>query len=387
MAFPAAGERVFANPSIRQTVSSRRASPNRSAAGDLHSEQNRGRSAAFGQSVTPSMVLEQVKEVLKIEAQAILDLVERVGPEFERAVRMILEAKGRVILTGMGKSGLVARKISATLNSTGTPSLFLHPAEAIHGDLGMVTGDDVVVAISNSGHTIEINTLLPILKEMKARIISMTGGLDSAMARESDVVIDVGVEREACPMGLAPTASTTATLAMGDALAVVLIHSRRFNQQDFRKFHPGGSLGERLSIRVKDVMITDGRIPAVPLETPFPELVAEINAKHLGATLVVDGDRRLAGIITDGDLRRALGRGLDVRGLKAKDLMSPSPKTVQEAQTAAEALALMEMFSITLLAILDPRRRVLGVVHLHDLLGREEFRLNGGFKVPQGADH
>jgi len=333
------------------------------------------------------MVLEQVKEVLKIEAQAILDLVERVGPEFERAVRMILEAKGRVILTGMGKSGLVARKISATLNSTGTPSLFLHPAEAIHGDLGMVTGDDVVVAISNSGHTIEINTLLPILKEMKARIISMTGGLDSAMARESDVVIDVGVEREACPMGLAPTASTTATLAMGDALAVVLIHSRRFNQQDFRKFHPGGSLGERLSIRVKDVMITDGRIPAVPLETPFPELVAEINAKHLGATLVVDGDRRLAGIITDGDLRRALGRGLDVRGLKAKDLMSPSPKTVQEAQTAAEALALMEMFSITLLAILDPRRRVLGVVHLHDLLGREEFRLNGGFKVPQGADH
>ena len=332
------------------------------------------------------MVLEQVKEVLKIEAQAILDLVDRVGPDFERAVRMILEAKGRVILTGMGKSGLVARKISATLNSTGTPSLFLHPAEAIHGDLGMVTRDDVVVAISNSGHTAEINTLLPILKEMKARIISMTGGLDSAMARESDVVIDVGVEREACPMGLAPTASTTAALAMGDALAVVLIHSRRFDQQAFRKFHPGGSLGERLSIRVKDVMLTNDRIPLVSLRTPFPELVGEMNAKHLGATLVVDQDRLLAGIITDGDLRRALGRGLDVRDLEAKDLMSPSPKTVQEDQTAAEALALMEMFSITLLAILDPRKRVLGVVHLHDLLGREEFRLNGGFKVPQRAD-
>ena len=332
------------------------------------------------------MVLEQVKEVLKIEAQAILDLVDRVGPDFERAVRMILEAKGRVILTGMGKSGLVARKISATLNSTGTPSLFLHPAEAIHGDLGMVTRDDVVVAISNSGHTAEINTLLPILKEMKARIISMTGGLDSAMARESDVVIDVGVEREACPMGLAPTASTTAALAMGDALAVVLIHSRRFDRQAFRKFHPGGSLGERLSIRVKDVMLTNDRIPLVSLRTPFPELVGEMNAKHLGATLVVDEDRLLAGIITDGDLRRALGRGLDVRDLEAKDLMSPSPKTVQEEQTAAEALALMEMFSITLLAILDPRKRVLGVVHLHDLLGREEFRLNGGFKVPQRAD-
>jgi len=332
------------------------------------------------------MLLEQVKEVLKIEAQAILDLVERVGPEFERAVRMILESKGRVILTGMGKSGLVARKISATLNSTGTPSLFLHPAEAIHGDLGMVTRDDVVLAISNSGHTAEINTLLPVLREMKARIISMTGGLDSAMARESDVVIDVGVEREACPMGLAPTASTTAALAMGDALAVVLIHSRRFDQQDFRKFHPGGSLGERLATRVKDVMLTDDRIPRVSLRSPFRELVEEINAKQLGATLVVDGDLRLAGIVTDGDLRRALARGLDVRGLEAKDLMSPSPKTVQEDQTAAEALALMEMFAITLLAILDPHKRVLGVVHLHDLLGREEFRLNGGFTVPQRAD-
>lgn len=332
------------------------------------------------------MVLEQVREVLKIEAQAILDLVERVGPEFEQAVRMILEAKGRVILTGMGKSGLVARKISATLNSTGTPSLFLHPAEAIHGDLGMVTRDDVVVAISNSGHTAEINTLLPILREMKARIISMTGGLDSVMARDSDVVIDVGVEREACPMGLAPTASTTAALAMGDALAVVLIHSRRFSRRDFRKFHPGGSLGERLSTRVREVMLTGDRIPLVSVDAPFPELVREMNAKHFGATLVVDGDRRLAGIITDGDLRRALARGLDVQHLEAGDLMSPSPKTVHEDQTAAEALALMEMFSITLLAILDQRKRVLGVVHLHDLLGREEFRLNGGFNAPQRAD-
>ncbi|MFO7784041.1 MAG: KpsF/GutQ family sugar-phosphate isomerase [Thermodesulfobacteriota bacterium] len=332
------------------------------------------------------MILEQVKEVLKIEAQAILDLVDRVGPEFEKAVQMILESKGRVILTGMGKSGLVARKISATLNSTGTPSLFLHPAEAIHGDLGMVTRDDIVVAISNSGHTAEINNLLPILKRMKAKIISMTGGLDSIMARESDVTIDVGVEREACPMGLAPTASTTAALAMGDALAVVLIHSRRFDQQDFRKFHPGGSLGERLSTKVKEVMLTNDNIPVVFVTDDFAEVIRVINAKHLGATLVVNEEGQLAGIITDGDLRRVMARGDDIRNLKAEDLMSSTPKTVHEDQSAAEALALMEMFAITLLAILDNRKHIRGVVHLHDLLGREDFRLNGGFNVSQRPD-
>lgn len=329
------------------------------------------------------MVLEQVKEVLKIEAQAILDLVERVGPEFEEAVRMILESKGRVILTGMGKSGLVARKIAATLNSTGTPSLFLHPAEAIHGDLGMVTSDDIVVAISNSGNTAEINSLLPILKSMKAKIISMTGGLDSVMAEDSDVVIDVGVEREACPMGLAPTASTTAALAMGDALAVVLIHSRRFSSSDFRRFHPGGSLGERLSVKVKQVMLTNDNIPMVSEADDFSLVIREMNAKQLGATLVVNRERQLAGIVTDGDLRRALARGEDVRALKAEDLMSPVPKTVDGDQTAAEALAIMEMFEITLLAILDNHKRVLGVVHLHDLLGREDFKLNGGFSLSQ----
>lgn len=332
------------------------------------------------------MILEQVKEVLKIEAQAILDLVDRVGPEFEAAVRLILESKGRVILTGMGKSGLVARKISATLNSTGTPSLFLHPAEAIHGDLGMVTPDDIVVAVSNSGHTAEINNLIPILKSMKAKIISMTGGLESAMARDSDVVIDVGVEREACPMGLAPTASTTAALAMGDALAVALIHSRRFNRQDFRKFHPGGCLGERLSTKVKEVMLTDANIPMVFADDGFNEVIQEINIKHLGATLVVNASKELTGVITDGDLRRAMARGNDIQKLQAKDLMSSMPKTVHQDQSAAEALAIMEMFAITLLAILDNHRRILGVVHLHDLLGREDFRVNGGFKVSQRPD-
>lgn len=328
------------------------------------------------------MIREQAKEVLNIEAQAILDLVERIGPEFERAAHMILEAKGRVILTGMGKSGLVARKISATLNSTGTPSLFLHPAEAIHGDLGMVTRDDIVLAISNSGHTAEINTLLPILKNMNARIISMTGGLDSPMALASDVVIDVGVEREACPMGLAPTASTTATLAMGDALAVVLIHSRRFSQQDFRKFHPGGNLGERLATKVRDVMLTDDHVPSVPLGAGLLEAVEEMDAKNLGATLVVDPNGRLAGIVTDGDLRRVMTHRQDLRALTVDQVMSTAPKTVLPDQTAAEALGIMEMYAITLLAIVDPQQRIQGVAHLHDLLGREEFRINGGFNGP-----
>ena len=228
-------------------------------------------------------IIEQVKDVLQIEAQAILDLLDRVGPDFEKAVQMILEAKGRVILTGMGKSGLVGRKIVSTLNSTGTPSFFLHPAEAIHGDLGMVTGDDIILAISNSGKTTEINTILPIVKKMGAGIIAFTGHPDSPMAMESDVVIDVGVEREACPMGLAPTASTTATLAMGDALAVVLINCRRFSSKDFKRFHPGGSLGERLSIKVKEVMFTDEHIPRALLGANMREVIKEIDSKGIGA--------------------------------------------------------------------------------------------------------
>ena len=334
-----------------------------------------------------TMINEQVKEVLKIEAQAILDLVERIGPEFEEAIQMILKAKGRVILTGMGKSGLVARKIAATLNSTGTPSLFLHPAEATHGDLGMVTQDDIILAISNSGQTAEINNILPIVRQMGSRIIAFTGCLDSPMAIGSDVVIDVGVEREACPMGLVPTASTTATLAMGDALAVVLINSRRFERKDFRRFHPGGSLGERLSIRVKEVMFTDDHVPVVVLGSGIEHALKEMDAKGIGATLVVDGDNRLAGIITDGDLRRVLIRTKDIHGLKVEEIMSGSPKTIDENQMAAEAIGIMELYEITHLVIVDREKRVKGVVHLHDLLGREEFRLNGGLNLSTRANH
>ncbi len=330
------------------------------------------------------MLVEEAREVLEIEAQGILSLVERVGPEFENAVDMIMKAKGRVILTGMGKSGLVARKISSTLSSTGTPSFFLHPAEASHGDLGMVTSNDIVLAISNGGHTPEINTILPLLKEMGARIISFTGGLNSPMAQASDIVIDVGVEKEACPMGLAPTASTTAALAMGDAIAVVLINRRCFGRDDFKKFHPGGNLGERLARKVRDMMLTNDQIPAVPLDARVRDAVKEINNKRIGATLVVEKDMKLAGMISDGDLRRALLSQENILDMTVEELMTPSPKTVDEELTIAEALGIMELYGITHLVIVDRRNRVKGVLHLHDMLGREEYSVNGAFAGARG---
>ena len=335
------------------------------------------------ESLNPSiqyrlMIIEQAKNVLTIEAQSILGLIEQIGPEFEKAVETILKAKGRVILTGMGKSGLVARKISATLNSTGTSSLFLHPAEAIHGDLGMATPDDIILAISNTGHTSEINRILPMLKNMGVKIILFTGGLDSPMADVSDIVIDVGVEREACPLGLAPTASTTAALAMGDALAVVLLNQRRFNKDDFRRFHPGGSLGERLGFKVKEVMLTDQHIPTVPLGSKVRQAIEEINAKKIGATLITGKDQRLEGIISDGDLRRALINKKNILEMKVEEIMSLSPKTIDEDETSAEAIGLMELHAITHLVVVDEQRRVKGVVHLHDLLGREGFIANAG---------
>jgi arabinose-5-phosphate isomerase len=332
------------------------------------------------------VVIRQAREVLKIEAQGILSLVDRVGPEFEKAIETIMKAKGRVILAGMGKSGLIARKIAATLNSTGTPSQFLHPAEAIHGDLGMVTRDDVVVAISNSGQTTEINNILPMLKKIGAKIIGFTSGMDSPMAEACDLVIDVGVEREACPMGMAPTASTTAALAMGDALAVVLINRRHFNQDDFKRFHPGGSLGERLAVKVREIMLTHDRIPMVPLGSKVQQAIEEIDAKNIGATLIIGKDRKLAGIISDGDLRRALLRHKNIHRMKIEDIMSPSPKTIDESQTAAEALGLMELNAITHLVIVDRHNRVKGVVHLHDLLGRKDFKINAGLSPTARVD-
>jgi arabinose-5-phosphate isomerase len=323
------------------------------------------------------MIVEQAREVLRVEAEGILGLIERIGPEFEKAVEAILTAKGRVILTGIGKSGLICRKIASTFNSTGTPAIFLHPVEAAHGDLGTVTMGDIVLAVSNSGQTSEINAILPILRKMGAKLICFTGGLASPMAKLCDIVIDVGVQKEACPLGLAPTASSTAALAMGDALAVALINRRRFEKKDFRRFHPAGSLGERLAIKVGEVMITGQRIPVVVIGSLMRRAIQEMDSKRLGATLVVDESQRLAGIITDGDLRRALVNERDIHQIPVEEVMSSATKTIDQDQTAAEALGIMERHAITHLAIVDEEKKIKGIVHLHDLLGRENFRLNG----------
>jgi len=324
-----------------------------------------------------SRLIQQAREVLQIEAQGILDLIERIGPEFEQAVEMILNSRGRVIFTGIGKSGLVGRKIMATLNSTGTPSLFLHPVEAVHGDLGMVTADDIVIAISNSGYTKELVNILPILKNLGVKLIAFCGDPESPLAKESHLFINVGVEREACPLGLAPTTSTTAALAMGDALAVVLINRKQFNRKDFKRFHPGGSLGDRLSIKIKEVMFTGDRIPLVAIDQTVMETIFEVDKKKLGASLVVDNSLILLGIVTDGDIRRALLHWKDIVELKVAKIMSKSPKMIDEEKKVSEAVTLMEHNAISVLPVVDKLKRVKGIVHLHELLGGREFRLNG----------
>ena len=322
-------------------------------------------------------VIRQAREVLQIEAQGILDLIDRIGPAFEQAVEMILSSSGRVILTGIGKSGIVGKKITATLNSTGTPSLFLHPAEAIHGDLGMVGADDIVIVISNSGYTKELTALIPSLKGLGAKLIAFTGDSESPIGLESDLVIDVRVDREACPLGLAPTTSTTASLAMGDALAVVLINRRQFNRKDFRRFHPGGSLGDRLSVKIKEVMLTADLIPLVSIGQNVGATIVEINRKGLGASLVVDHDLVLRGIVTDGDIRRSLLEWRDIVGLPVERVMTTSPETIDEEKRAVEAVARMEHNGITVLPVVDKEKRVTGIIHLHGLLGGREFTFDG----------
>ena len=322
-------------------------------------------------------VIRQAREVLQIEAQGILDLIDRIGPAFEKAVEMILNSSGKVILTGIGKSGIVGRKITATLNSTGTPSLFLHPAEAIHGDLGMVRADDIVIVISNSGYTKEVTAIIPTLRGLGAKLIAFTGDPESPIGLESDLVIDVRVDREACPLGLAPTTSTTASLAMGDALAVVLINRKQFNRRDFRRFHPGGSLGDRLSVKIKEVMLAAELIPFVAIGQTVGETISEINRKGLGASLVVDNDLVLRGIVTDGDIRRSLLQWRDIVGLPVERVMTTSPKTIDEERKAAEAMAVMEHNGITVLPVVDEEKRVKGIIHLHGLLGGREFTFDG----------
>jgi len=322
-------------------------------------------------------VIRQAREVLQIEAQGILDLIDRIGPAFEQAVEMILNSSGRVILTGIGKSGIVGRKITATLNSTGTPSLFLHPAEAIHGDLGTVRADDIVIVISNSGYTKELTAIIPTLRGLGAKLIAFTGDPESPIGIESDLVIDVRVDREACPFGLAPTTSTTASLAMGDALAVVLINRRQFNRRDFRRFHPGGSLGDRLSVKINEVMLTADLIPLVSIGQTVGETISEINRKGLGASLVVDDDLVLRGIVTDGDIRRSLLQWKDIVGLPVERVMTTSPRTIDEEKKALEAMVVMEHNGITVLPVVDKGKRVKGIIHLHGLLGGREFTFDG----------
>ena len=320
-------------------------------------------------------ILTAVKEVLEIEARGILNLIPKLGKEFEAAVNLIYGSQGRVIITGIGKSGIVARKIVATLNSTGTPSLFLHPVEAMHGDLGMVTPKDIVLALSNSGETGELTLILPSIRRIGAKFIAFTGNLESTLAKQSDIAIDVGVEKEACPWGMVPTASTTAALAAGDALAVALIKRRQFNHQDFRRFHPGGTLGERLTVRVAEVMLTGDRIPLVSPDHTLGEAIREMDRKDLGATLVVEGEEQiLRGILTDGDLRRLIQRRVPLEETLTGQAMTTNPKTVSPEALASEALELMEAYLITALPIVDHRQRVLGILHLHDLLGRGEFK-------------
>ncbi|MFZ5450378.1 MAG: KpsF/GutQ family sugar-phosphate isomerase [Thermodesulfobacteriota bacterium] len=319
-------------------------------------------------------LLDLAREVLTIETEGIAALISKLDASFVKAVDLIYRAKGRVIITGVGKSGIVGRKLVATLNSTGTPALFLHPVEAMHGDLGMVSKEDVVLALSNSGETKELTILLPSLEHLGAPVIAFTGRLASTLARHSRVVIDTGVPREACPLGLAPTASTTAMLAMGDALAVVLLTKRGFQASDFRRFHPGGSLGERLTLAISEVMRRGDQIPFTLMEQTLEEAVREMDAKQLGATLVVDRRRTLKGIVTDGDLRRALKKWGNIQDKKAKDLMTPKPRSIGLGSLASQALELMEHKAITVLPVVDEKLVVLGIVHLHDLLGRGEFK-------------
>ena len=316
-------------------------------------------------------MIEQARQVLRMEAAAIEALIPRIDEQFVLAAQLILETKGRLIVTGMGKPGHVGQKITATMLSTGTPSFFLHPAEGIHGDLGMVTEDDIVLAISNSGETSEVINILPSIRRIGAKIIAICGNAQSTLAQNADVVLDASVEQEACPLGLAPTTSTTAELAMGDALAVVLMSARKFTANDFAVFHPGGALGRKLLMKVANVMHGEEENPTVTLEQSVKEALFVITDKGLGATSVVDAEGKLVGLITDGDIRRGLEKGLDFLTHNVGELMTKQPQTITAEKLAAEALRMMEQHRpkpITVLPVVDKDGRSVGLVHVTDLL-------------------
>ncbi len=321
-----------------------------------------------------SDLMEIAREVLRIEAEGILHLLERVDESFATAAQWIYESPGRVIVTGIGKSGIVGRKIVATLSSTGTPSFFLHPVEGMHGDLGMVRSEDIVLALSNSGETDELNVLIPSLRRIGTRIIAFTGGIPSTLSKHSDLAIYTGVPREACPLGLAPTTSTTAMLAMGDALAVALIRMRDFQAGDFRRFHPGGHLGERLQVPLREVMSQGEAIPIVGPDVPVPEALQEMSRKGVGATLILGDSGEVIGIYTDGDLRRSLNKYPDLSQRRIHEVMTRNPRTIPSDHSVAEALDMMERHLITVLPVLNAQGRLAGILHLHDLLGKGKIR-------------
>ena len=307
-------------------------------------------------------------QVLQIEADSILKLKERIGEDFEKAIDILYGCRGRVIVTGMGKSGHIGRKIAATLSSTGTPSYFLHPAESTHGDSGLITRDDVVIAISNSGETAELMNLLPLIERFGVKMIAMTGKKESTLGKKSDVVLDISVEKEACPLGKAPTASTTATLAMGDAVAICLLKKRGFTEEDFLMFHPSGALGRGVLYHVSDLMITGERIPVLSENTKFLDTIRFISDKKLGCAIMVDANGVMTGILTDGDIRRTLLKYNNTASLIAKDVMTKNPKIIQATDLAAKALHIMEKHSITSLAVCDEKGKPVGIIHIHDLL-------------------
>ena len=320
--------------------------------------------------MTDDKLVASAREVLKIEAESILNLIDKVGVSFARAVNIIYASPGRVIITGIGKSGLIGKKIAATLTSTGTQAIFLHPVEGIHGDLGIVTKDDVILAISNSGETTELNLLISAVHRTGAPIIALTGCLTSSLACSADVTIDVGVEKEACPFGLAPTSSTTAVLAMGDALAVALIEKREFKESDFYRFHPGGNLGLRLRAQVADVMIVGEQIPRVVAGATALAAIAEIDAKNKGFVLVTDAQNHLLGILTDGDIRRMISKKVDFNVRSVEELMTLSPKTIEGGASLAATIEFMQREEITTLAVVAEHDELRGYIHLHDVLGR-----------------
>jgi arabinose-5-phosphate isomerase len=308
------------------------------------------------------------REVIRIEGEAVRNLESRIDESFARAVDLIYACRGRVIITGVGKSGIIARKIVATMNSTGTPSVFLHPTDAVHGDLGIVRRDDVVICLSKSGKTDELSTLVPMIKRIGVPIISLVGSMTSPLAEQSTVALDASAHEEACPHDLAPTSSTTVSLVLGDALAIALLDRRDFSREDFALYHPGGTLGKRLLLKVDELMTSGVAVPRVKAEVPLRDAIVEMTTRRLGCTCVVNESERLVGIITDGDLRRLLQKTSDVSRISAAEAMTRNPKTVEEGTLAVVVLQEMESFNITQMIVVDGEHRPVGVIHLHDLV-------------------